>query len=431
MLRLGDHCTKIGSGATPRGGKESYNGGATALVRSQNVHNDGFRRAGLVFIDDQQAKELEGVELQAGDVLLNITGDSVARCCQVVPAVLPARVNQHVAIIRPNPHTLDARFLRYALISPAVQTRLMSLASAGATRNALTKSMIEDLELSAPSVDEQRAISAVLAALDDKIDLNRRMNETLEETARELFKSWFVDFDPVRAKAEERKPFRLDAATAALFPSEFSESDLGEIPTGWRAADFLDVAALNPESWTARSRPSTVRYVDLANTKWGRIMEVATVSGDQIPSRAQRVLRPGDTLVGTVRPANGSYALVAAEGLTGSTGFAVMRPKSRVLSGFVYLAATRRENIEQLQHLADGGAYPAVRPEVVASQPLVVPSPAVLDAFSSFVSPLLERFAQAEVESGTLGELRDYLLPKLLSGEVRVRDAEKLVGEAT
>jgi type I restriction enzyme, S subunit len=206
ILRLGSVCDKIGSGATPRGGKEVYKGGATALIRSQNVYNEGFYREGLAFIDDIQADGLRNVEVLPNDVLLNITGDSVARACQVPDDVLPARVNQHVAIIRPKPTELDARFLRYALVAPDMQAHLLALASAGATRNALTKRMIEALEIKAPSVPEQKAIAAVLGALDDKIESNRRMNATLDAMALALFRNWFVDFDPVHAKQEGRTP---------------------------------------------------------------------------------------------------------------------------------------------------------------------------------------------------------------------------------
>src|SRR5690606_29464865 len=130
-----------------RGGKEAYRGGKTALIRSQNIYNDRFVREGLVYIDDAQAHELRNVVVEEEDVLLNITGDSVARCCQVDPDVLPARVNQHVAIIRTQPDVLDARFLRYVLVSPTMQSHLLALASAGATRNALTKAMIESLTI--------------------------------------------------------------------------------------------------------------------------------------------------------------------------------------------------------------------------------------------------------------------------------------------
>ena len=124
---LGDVCTKIGSGATPRGGSDVYlHDGPYALIRSQNVHNNGLHRDGLAFITDHHADELRNVEVLDGDVLLNITGDSVARACQVATDVLPARVNQHVAIIRPDSVNLDAGYLRYQLVTPEMQTLLLS-----------------------------------------------------------------------------------------------------------------------------------------------------------------------------------------------------------------------------------------------------------------------------------------------------------------
>ncbi|WP_298188320.1 DUF559 domain-containing protein [Metallibacterium sp.] len=207
LINLDDVCSKIGSGATPRGGSDVYlESGPYALIRSQNVYNDGFHHDGLAYIDEKHAAELDGVEVLKGDVLLNITGDSVARACQVDPSVLPARVNQHVAIIRPDSDKLDPRFLRYFLVSPEMQVKLLSWAGSGGTRNALTKGMIESVGVLAPEdITEQRAIAHILGTLDDKIELNRRMSETLEAMARTLFKAWFVDFEPVRAKHARSK----------------------------------------------------------------------------------------------------------------------------------------------------------------------------------------------------------------------------------
>src|SRR6266478_3064914 len=124
-IRLGDACEKIGSGATPRGGGEVYLSNGVALIRSQNVYNDGFRNEGLAFLGESHARELNNVEAKSGDVLLNITGDSVARVCQVPDHILPARVNQHVAIIRPRKGVLDSRYLRYFLSSRTMQDHML------------------------------------------------------------------------------------------------------------------------------------------------------------------------------------------------------------------------------------------------------------------------------------------------------------------
>ncbi len=263
-IRLGDVCSKIGSGATPRGGSDVYlDSGEIALIRSQNIYNDGFHHDGLAFITEEHAKQLENVEVMPEDVLLNITGDSVARCCQVDKSILPARVNQHVAIIRPNRSKLDPRFLRYFLVSHDMQASMLSWGGAGATRNALTKGMIESFDISAPEdVNEQRAIAHILGTMDDKVELNRKMNKTLEAMARAIFKSWFVDFDPVCAKAEGRDP-GLPKDIAALFPDSFEDSELGEIPNGWRVVAMPELIEINP----LRSLPkgATSPYLDMAN----------------------------------------------------------------------------------------------------------------------------------------------------------------------
>jgi type I restriction enzyme S subunit len=289
--------------------------------------------------------------------------------------------------------------------------------------------MIESLEIFAPKdISEQRAIAHILGTLEDKIELNRRMNETLEAIARALFKSWFVDFDPVRAKSEGRDP-GLPKPVADLFPDSFEDSELGEIPAGWEIATLAGFASFNPETWSNDTRPNVIKYVDLSNTKWGRIEAVTAYTLQAAPSRAQRVLRPGDTIVGTVRPGNGSSAFVAEDGLTGSTGFAVLRPHEGAYAEFVYLAATAMENIEALSHLADGGAYPAVRPDVVIATQVIRADDKVLTEFSKRAAPLLAGMAQNERESHTLAALRDTLLPKLISGELRLRDAERILEE--
>ena len=153
------------------------------------------------------------------------------------------------------------------------------------------------------------------------------------------------------------------------------DSELGEIPEGWTEITLGAYASLNPEIWSKTSQPPMIRYVDLSNTKWGRIEATVTYPMSKAPSRAKRVLRPGDTIVGTVRPGNGSYALVYEDGLTGSTGFAVVRPLQEDYAAFVYLAATARGSIDHLAQLADGGAYPAVKPDAVTPPYRGSPSP--------------------------------------------------------
>ena len=359
------------------------------------------------------------------------------------------------------PKTCDARFIAYQLQSRDIRAWLVQHAT-GTTMASLNQAIIERVTISLPPIGEQRAIARILGTLDDKIELNRRMNETLEAMARALFKSWFVDFlpvranmearnrkartqtgDPVRAKAKGRDPLPapqseaarqaggLPKSLAGLFPDSFEDSALGEIPKGWGVGTLSDVASLNPESWSKETRPVVINYIDLSNVKWGSIDDVVGYTQQDAPSRAQRVLRSGDTIVGTVRPGNGSYAFINEDGLTGSTGFAVLRPHRSEYAQFIYLAATAAENIDALAHLADGGAYPAVRSDVVIATPVIQPRDKVLARFSIFSDSLLARIAQNEHESRTLAALRDTLLPKLISGELRINVGGPYVEEAT
>ncbi|HLG59329.1 MAG TPA: restriction endonuclease subunit S [Vicinamibacterales bacterium] len=369
------------------------------------------------------------VEPTAGDVVFSYE-TRLGEAARIPPG-LRCCLGRRMGLLRAKPNHVDPRFLLYAFLGPEFQATIRSRTIHGSTVDRIPLVELAEFPIRIPAeLGEQRAIAAILGTLDDKIELNRRMSETLEAMARAHFKSWFVDFDPVRAKAQG-----CDASApnpvSDLFPGSFEESEMGEIPKGWKPIALTEVASLNPESWSRATVPSTIDYVDLSNTKRGRIEAIAHYEGRDAPSRAQRVLRPGDTIVGTVRPGNGSYALVRDEGLTGSTGFAVLRPRDPITVEFTYLAATSRENIDTLSHLADGGAYPAVRSEVVGATQVAWPGPTIVAEFSRLSSPLLVRMAHNERQSATLSDLRDALLPKLVSGELRVKDAERFAGSST
>lgn len=224
-------------------------------------------------------------------------------------------------------------------------------------------------------------------------------------------------------------------AIAELFPLAMQDSELGEIPVGWFCTDLSYLALLNNSSWSKKNAPESLKYVDLANTKWGIIHSTEDFLFSDAPSRARRILKPGDTIVGTVRPGNGSYAFIAEEGLTGSTGFAVLTPKHAHFSSFIYICATSKDNIERLAHLADGGAYPAVNAEVILSTPCIIPidhgsSKNLIECFHYYVRELFAFKHNNLRQNKSLEQLRDTLLPKLLSGEITLPDAEKIAKEA-
>jgi len=404
--------------------------GPYTLIRSQNVYNDGFHHEGLAYIGEGHAAELENVEVLKDDVLLNITGDSVARACQVDPEVLPARVNQHVAIIRPDPGKLDPRFLRYFLVSPMMQSKLLSWAGSGGTRNALTKSMIESFDVPAPEdIEEQRAIAYVLGTLDDKIELSRRMNETLEAMARALFKSWFVDFDPVRANAEGRAP-DLPAGVAELFPDQLNDSELGEIPSGWTTGSILEQATL-----LSGGTPKTDRndYWH-GSISWASAKDVSQC-GEMFLITTERSITQRGLEESATQLVPAFCSVVVARGAT--TGRMVIFGREMAMNQTCYALASRtntpfvlhcqlRQRMDDLVHAAHGSVFDTITTSTFNTTRFVLPPARVLAEFEKLLSPLFGRILTNSEECLTLANLRDALLPKLISGEVRVQRSDRL-----
>lgn len=313
-----------------------------------------------------------------------------------------------------------------------------------------TRAAVYVREFDIPSKEVQVKMGNILKKIDLKIELNNQINETLESIAQAIFKSWFIAFDPVRAKIaakQEGKDSELAAmcvisgksevelqqmakedfaelqATAALFPDELVENELGEVPKGWSKTDLSILADLNVQSWSKKNHPKNIKYVDLSNTKKGVIQQTEEFLFEEAPSRARRVLKVGDTIVGTVRPANGSYAFIQQDSLTGSTGFAVLTPKKDVYAEFIYIASIDEENIKRLAHLADGGAYPAVNYDTVLNTPCILPienKDGILNLFHKNVKEFYLLSASKFEENNILASIRDTLLPKLLSGEIDV-----------
>ncbi|MDC0989029.1 restriction endonuclease subunit S [Rhodospirillales bacterium] len=340
----------------------------------------------------------------------------------------PAWGSTEFVVIREKEGISDNIFLYYFVRSSIFREYAIQNMVGTSGRQRVPNDVIKDFKFSFPSLKDQKAIAHILGTLDDKIELNQKMNETLEEIAKAIFKSWFVDFDPVRAKMEGR-PTGLPDDISDLFPDDLVDSEIGEIPKGWEVNELRSLVSLNSQNWTKRNHPNSVEYLDLGNIKSNRIIGTEKYKWDEAPSRARRVLSFGDTIVGTVRPGNKSFGFIQKSGITGSTGFAVLTPLQKEFSEFVYLCACSDQNIERLAHLADGAAYPAVGNEIILATICVNPPNKLLFKFHSLVSPLITKLEVASDESVCLSELRDTLLPRLISGELQIPDAEKFLEE--
>lgn len=399
-----------------------YLGSGIPFVSASDLDGRSVNLSGATFISEEAYDRLGNGKIMEGDILFCLRG-SLGKI-GLAKGIAKGAIASSLVIIRPK-EGVSLDFLFYILSGSTGKSIARELDN-GSVQGNLSVRELKQVEVELPGHQEQKAIAHILGTLDDKIELNRKTNETLEAMAKAFFKSWFVDFDPVRAKAEGR-PTGLPAEISDLFPDSFEDSELGEIPSGWRDGEIQDVAELNPETWGSRNQPLSVRYLDLSNVKHGKIDSVEEYQWEDAPSRARRILKTGDTVLGTVRPGNGSYCLIGEDGITGSTGFAVLRSKNKNDSAFVYLGSCSKENIDRLAHLADGGAYPAVRPELVAQSPVIIATRDVLDCFSSLVLPLFDATGERKQSSKLLCQVRDALLPKLISGEIRIPDAEKML----
>ena len=394
------------------------------VLRSHNIRNGRLDLTSPSYTDEGHfADRTRRATPRAGDLV--ITREAPMGQVAMIPPDLRCCLGQRIVLLRPDPAKVDPRFLLFALQSPSVQHEISVHDGTGSTVSNLRIPLLEALPIPSPAMVDQRAIAHILGTLDDKIELNRRMNETLEAIARALFKSWFVDFDPVRAKSEGRAP-GLPPHLADLFPDSFEDSELGEIPAGWVVGRFGDLADLNVRTLGSGDSLDVIDYVEISEVMRGQVGTVARYERGTEPSRARRRLVHGDTVLSTVRPDRGSYflALAPPETLLVSTGFVVASPRDGNWA-FLYSALTRPEVGDELGRLADGGAYPAVRPEVVSGFRLVNPPASEMRAaYDAITRPLYERFEHNEGVSRTLAALRDTLLPRLISGELRIADAD-------
>lgn len=406
--KLGEICTKIGSGATPKGGKEAYLGGETSLIRSQNVLDFSFSWDGLAYINNEQASKLNNVEVENGDVLLNITGDSVARVCKVPDSVLPARVNQHVSIIRGDSSIVLNDYIMYFLLY--IKPYLLSLSQGGATRNALTKGMIENISIPLPSLFKQNEIVSILKSLDDKIEVNRRINENLEQQAQALFKSWFVDFEPFKDQP-------------------FVDSELGMIPKGWKIVHLKDVCIKITDGVHNTVKDDVNgKYLLLSckNIKGGKI----TIGNNErrinedtfLKLRKRTMIDKGDILLSSVGTLGEMVLLSESlEKIEFQRSVAIVKPNQDIVSPhFLYYSLLNQKN--RIINAGHGAVQQCLFISDIAEFTTIIPPKEFINLFTKVVLQLTNQITLNNKESRRLAELRDTLLPKLMSGEMKIND---------
>ena len=316
---------------------------------------------------------------------------------------------------------ISADFLSHVLANPA-SVEWFKFHSIGATMPNLNEGIIRSFPLAIPPLPEQRAIAHILGTLDDKIELNRRMSETLEAMARALFKSWFVDFDPVRAKAEGRDP-GLPQPLAGLFPARLVDSDLGEIPEGWDIHPFADTVDITgggtPKTSIAEYWNGDIPWFSVVDAPGHSDVWVIDtekkITHEGVENSSTQVLPVGTTIIS----ARGTVGRIALVGVAMAMNQSCYGLRGRVGGqGFFNYFATH-QLVSILQQRAHGSVFDTITRDTLAGISVVVPPSDLIEVFDGRVCSTLERIRADLFESRTLGGLRDTLLPKLISGELR------------
>ena len=409
---------------TPPAAEDGFPYIAIPQLRDGHIALDGVRRISEADYTDWIKK----LAPKANDVIV------VRRCnsgqSAHVPEGLQCAIGQNLVVLRADGTTVAPAYLRWLVRGTEWWDEVGKYINVGAVFDSLRCRDIPLFELPIPPLPEQTEIATVLAALDDRITLLRETNITLEAIAQALFKSWFVDFDPVRAKSECRTPEGMDEATAALFPTGFEESALGLVPRGWRAQSFRDTISIigggtpktsNPNFWDGDipwfSVVDAPRASDVFVVDTEKHITEAGLSGS-----STKLLPEGTTII-SARGTVGRLALTARPMAMNQSCYGLRGKAGDVY--FTYLSATRL--VEQLKQRAHGSVFDTITQESFAGVPVTYPATGAIAAFDASVQSLMLRLRENLMQAQTLATLRDTLLPRLISGQLRLPEVVEAV----
>ena len=403
------------------------------IISGQHLHGSRVDdSSGFNFISNDHAKRLSNANVIKGDIVFTHAGN-IGQVAYIPESSRFERyvISQRQFYMRCNRSKVIPEFVTLYFKSPEGQHQLLANTSqVGVPSIAQPVTYLRTIPIPIPPLSEQRAIAHILGTLDDKIELNRRMNETLEEMARALFKSWFVNFEPVRAKMEGR--WRrgqslpgMPAELYDLFPGGMVSSELGEIPKGWEVRALGDVA----KEVRVNVQPQAIRpgtpYIALEHMPKRRLALSDWGVADEVGSNKFRFER-GDILFGKLRPYFHKVGIAPLEGVC-STDIVVVAPTVDCWFGFVLGHISSDEFVDYTDTTSTGTRMPRTKWRDMARYEIPLPDRVLAEAFTVQIQPWVEHIVSAIHESRTLSSLRDALLPKLVSGEVRVKAMERVL----
>lgn len=410
-----------------------------AVIRVSNFTDNSISKEDLKFVSDDVAKINTDVNLVENDIVIATVGSwpnnpasVVGRTISVPLWAKNALMNQNAVIIRAKSQSfIDQKFIYYQMKTDSFSAHIISKAQGSANQASITLNSIFSYPVNWLNNNLRTEIVNILSSLDNRISLLRETNTTLEAIAQTLFKSWFVDFDPVKAKAQGKQPEGMDEATAALFPSEFEESALGLIPKGWKCSTLSESYEINPPRKLKKGEVAP--YLDMANV---------STNGHVVTEVIQREMgsgtkfRNGDTLLARITPCleNGKTAFVdflESDGTGwGSTEFVVLHPKTPLPEYHGYLLARYPIFREfAIQSMSGTSGRQRIQNDVLGRYLLAVPSNEIAMAFGNIVECIQKKISENHNQSKTLEAVRDTLLPRLISGQLRINQAQDVINE--
>ncbi|MFS2047485.1 restriction endonuclease subunit S [Variovorax sp. Varisp41] len=435
-FRLRELSVRITKGTTPTKG-EGFVAQGVNYIKSESITSSGLiDTSKFAFIDSETHEKLARSKLRAGNVLFSMAGVYLGKTAVVLPEHLPANTNQAVGIITLDESKADSYFIHYSLQSPVCRDWVLRSAAQSAQPN-FNLQEIGDLRVPALSLERQREIASVLRSLDDRIDLLRQTNITLESIAQALFKSWFIDFDPVRAKAEGRVPEALDAATAALFPDELDDSALGLIPKGWHistlAEHVVTERGLSYKGAGLCSADEGLPMHNLNSVLEGGDYKYSGIKHYVGDYKDRHIALAGDVIVANTEQGHehrliGFPAIVPARYARAIYSHHIYRvrlkPESALTTHVLYYTLMAPTVREQVIGCANGSTVNMLKKAGLEIPQFVCPSADVARAFEEFAYPLRQQMEANIKRSEVLTALRDALLPRLISGKLRLPEAQ-------
>ena len=416
-------CVQFLSGGTPSMQKAEYWGGDIPWVSAKDLKTLVLRES-----QDHLSKlgATSGTRMVGpGAILMLVRGMTLHHDIPICIAGRPLAFNQDIKALIPDEGMIDGRYLLYALL--AKKDILLTLVdSAGHGTGRLNTDQLKALPIPLLPLAEQKRIAHILGTLDDKIELNRRMNATLEAMARALFQSWFIDFDPVRAKMDGRKPTGLDSATAALFSGSYQKTTAGHIPSGWTIKPVGEVvdcvgggtpSTAAPKYWEGGTHHWTTPK-DFSSLQAPVLLDTDRKLTDAGIAKISSGLLPAGTLLLSSRAPVG-YLAIAAMPVAINQGFIAMKCNERASNFFMLNWC--QANMADIESRATGTTFAEISKQNFRPIPVVLPPKELMAAFTAKVAPLYAQITANLHQSRILATLRDTLLPKLLSGELSTK----------